>query len=524
MAENTGRPDPIPRAPGAVGATIVKIVALGILDAVAVFAVFTLLATGEWLIAAVVVAVTALVNWIYLRRGGLPAKYLAPGLIFLAVFQLFIVVYTGYVGFTNYGDGHNSSKEDAIASILANARERVPDSPEYRLTVVETGGQLGFLVTDPDGEVWLGTADSPLSPVSGAELDSDGKAISISGSTSLTFADTIARQQEIVAMEVPLSVDLNEGVLRTADGSTAFLYTSPMVYDETADTFTDTRTGTVYADNGQGSFEDSSGQTLSPGWRVVVGFDNFASAFGEESIRGPLLGVMAWTFVFAAITVFTTFALGTFLALVFNDRRMRGRKIYRIVMILPYAFPAFLTGLVWAGLLNPQFGFVNEVLLGGADIPWLTHPWLARVSVLFVNLWLGYPYFFLVSTGALQSIPEEIQEAAVVDGAGPWQLFRLIKLPLLLVSLAPLLIASFAFNFNNFNVIYMLTGGGPTDVSSSVNAGATDLLITLVYKVAFTGTHRDYGLASAFSIIIFVVVAVVSIISFRRTKVLEDIH
>jgi len=144
--------------------------------------------------------------------------------------------------------------------------------------------------------------------------------------------------------------------------------------------------------------------------------------------------------------------------------------------------------------------------------------------VLIVNLWLGFPYMFLICTGALQSIPEDVNEAATVDGASPWQAFRLIKLPLLLVSVAPLLIASFAFNFNNFNVIYMLTNGGPRDTAAPIPVGFTDILISMVYKVAFTGQNRDYGLASAYSIIIFIVVAVISIIAFRRTKSLEEIN
>ena len=131
------------------------------------------------------------------------------------------------------------------------------------------------------------------------------------------------------------------------------------------------------------------------------------------------------------------------------------------MLILPYAFPAFLSALVWAGMMNESFGFINQVLLGGAEIPWLTDPWLAKISVLLVNLWLGFPYMFLVCMGALQGIPEDVNEAGVMDGANPWQIFRRIKLPLLLVTVTPLLIASFAFNFNNFNLIYMLTDGGP---------------------------------------------------------------
>jgi arabinogalactan oligomer/maltooligosaccharide transport system permease protein len=193
-------------------------------------------------------------------------------------------------------------------------------------------------------------------------------------------------------------------------------------------------------------------------------------------------------------------------------------------MILPYAIPSFLSALVWAGMMNQSFGFLNQVIFGGASIPWLTDPVMAKVSILIVNLWLGFPYMFLVCTGALQSIPEELQEAATVDGARPWAVFRLIKLPLLLVSVAPLLIASFAFNFNNFNVVYMLTDGGPRDSAAPIPVGYTDILISMVYKVAFTGQTRDYGLASAYSIIIFIVVAVISVIAFRRTKSLEELN
>ena len=235
--------------------------------------------------------------------------------------------------------------------------------------------------------------------------------------------------------------------------------------------------------------------------------------------------MIAWTFTFAIASVILTFSLGLFLAVTFNREDMRGKKIYRVLMILPYAFPAFLSGLVWSGILNPQFGWLNQTLLGGAEIGWLTDPVLAKISVLVVNLWLGFPYMFLVCTGALQSLPNELDEAARMDGAGAWRVFRSIKLPLLLVSIAPLLIASFAFNFNNFNVIYMLTGGGPRFEDTSRDIGSTDILITLVYKVAFgQGTGRDYGLASALAIVIFIIVATVSAISFKQTKALEEVN
>nr|WP_245866988.1 maltose ABC transporter permease MalF [Diaminobutyricimonas aerilata] len=521
-------PSPVSGSPragsGGVRSLLVKITLLGLLDAVVVYALFVLVMAENWVWFALAAVALLAINWIYLSRRKLPGKYLTPGLIFLLLFQVFVVLYSGYIAFTNYGDGHNGTKEAAISAIVEKSLVRVEDSPAYAVTVVEQLGEFSLLVTDPDGVVSLGGNERPLEEVDDAELEGD-RAVSVPGYTSLSLGDLLDNQRAITELSVPLTDDPNDGALRTADGSTAFLFRSTLVYDEGADTFLDTESGAVYSDNGEGEYATADGEALTPGWTINVGFENFARAFGDEDIRGPLVGVILWTFAFAGLSVLTTFALGLFLAIVFNHERMRGKKIYRVLMILPYAFPGFLSALVWAGMLNPSFGFVNQVLLGGAEINWLSDPVLAKISILLVNLWLGFPYMFLVCTGALQAIPSDVLEAATVDGARPWNVFRLIKLPLLMVSLAPLLISSFAFNFNNFNLIYMLTNGGPRDIDAPVNVGATDILITLVYKVAFgTSTGRDYGLASAFAILIFFVVATVSIIGFRRTKALEDIN
>ena len=509
-------------ASGGLKMLLLKIVALGILDAIAVYAVFVLVMNSQWLVAGVVAVVAAAVNWIYFSRRRLPAKYLTPGIIFLVLFQVFVLVYTGYIAFTNYGTGHNGSKEQAVSALMASSLERVEDSPTYPVTVVDRAGTLGLLVTDPDGDALVGTSESPLEEVD-AEFEGD-KAVAVDGWTTLQFADVIARTDEITELAVPVSDDPNDGALRTPDGSSAYQYVSTLEYDEASGTMTDVTTGTVYSDIGTGAFTSDDGEELLPGWQITVGFDNFVRAVTDPRLAQPLLYVTLWTFAFALISVASTFFLGLFLAIVFNDMRMRGRRYYRVLMILPYAIPSFLSALIWAGMMNESFGFINQVLLGGAEIPWLTDPWMAKVSVLIVNLWLGFPYMFLVCMGALQSIPDELQEAATVDGAKPWAVFRLIKLPLLLVTVAPLLIASFAFNFNNFNVIYMLTDGGPRDSNAPIPVGFTDILITMVYKVAFTGQSRDYGLASAYSIIIFIVVAVISIIAFRRTKTLEELN
>ena len=501
----------------------VKLFCLGVIDAMAVFAIMVLVGQGNWTIAACILVAVLLINYIYLTPGLLPAKYLTPGLVFLFVFQIFVVLFSIYIAFTNYGSGHISTKDDAVNALLLQNQARVEDSLAYPVSVVEQGGDFFLLVTTPDGDAELGGTERPLEPVADAGFEGD-RAVSAPGYDTLTVPRRVANQGAIGKISVPVSDDPNDGTLQTRDGSTAYQFVSSLEWNPTADTMTNTQTGVVYSDNGNGSFEATDGQTLATGWQVWVGGDNFVRAFSTESIRGPFFAVLLWTFAFAILSVATTFILGLFLAIVFNDPRMKSKKYYRIIMILPYAFPAFLSALVWQGMLNQDFGFVNQVLFGGADIPWLQDAFLAKVSILLVNLWLGYPYMFLVTTGAIQSIPEDIQEAGRVDGAGVWQIFRPIKFPLLLVSVAPLLISSFAFNFNNFNLIYMLTNGGPRFADASINVGASDILISMVYKVAFVGSERDYGLASAFAIIIFLLVAIISYLSFRQTKVLEELN
>ncbi|TDN91912.1 ABC transporter permease subunit [Microbacterium sp. BK668] len=500
---------------GGIVALVVKVVLLGIIDALAVFGLYVLIGKGDWVAAAVLLAVVALVNYIYLRPGILPGKYLTPGLFFLAIFQVFVIFYTGYISFTNYGDQHNSTKEDAVSQIIRTSQERVPDSPAYAVEIYRQADQYGMFVSEPGGDTAFGTNEQPLEEASGAP----------DGWERLNLNQILRFQDEVLALNVQVTDDVNDGTLRTQDGSTAFVFTSTLEYDEAADTFTDTESGVVYSDDGEGNFRAEDGTTLTPGWRVVIGWENYAYAFTNEQIRDPLIRVVIWTFAFAFFSTFLCFALGLFLAIVFNHPTLRGKKFYRILVILPYAFPVYLTGLVWAGMLNEEFGFINEVLFGGANIPWLSDPWLARLSVLVVNMWLGYAYMFLVCTGALQSLPDDVIEAAKMDGAGAWRIFRSIKLPLLFVAVAPLLIATFAFNFNNFPVIFMLTGGNPRFTDTTLPIGSTDIMITMVYKIAFgSGGGRDYGLASALSILIFIIVAIIAAISFRQTKSLEDLH
>jgi len=255
--------------------------------------------------------------------------------------------------------------------------------------------------------------------------------------------------------------------------------------------------------------------------------ENYVDILTDPNIRGPFFSVFAWNVVFALGSVLLSFALGLALAIAFQHERMRGRAIYRSLYILPYAIPAFLSILVWRGLLNTTFGPVNRLLntFGIPDVPWLTDPTWAKIALLLVNLWLGFTYMYLISTGALQAIPHELEEAARTDGASAWMVFRRITFPLLMVSLAPLLIGSFAFNFNNFIIVEFLTSGGPPILDAAVPVGATDILTTFTFGVAVTaGQGNRFGVGAAITIVIFLILVVISSISFRFTKRLEDIY
>ena len=500
---------------------IIKITLLSVIAAVMLFAVMILIGSGEFLVAALATAVTMALIFVYLRRGMLPAKYMIPGLVFMAIFQVYVAVYSGYIAFTNYGDGHIGTKEDAIEIMSLTGQERVPGSPELEAKVVSNGETLGLFLKFPEEQRWaFGSAEQSLTfaGVEGTLEDPLYKNYEV-----LRFSEVLGVQEELGALKISTLEYFPSSYVITKDATYAYFYQPTLAYDEATDTVTRITDQVVFADNDDGNFASLAGEKLQPGWRTQIGFANFEKAFTDERVRSAFAGIAIWTFVFAITTVLVTFAMGLGLALLFNDQNMRGRKIYRVAMILPYAFPGFLSAMIWRSLLNEKYGFINQVLLDGAQIGWLSDEWLAKFAVLFVNFWLGFPYMFLITLGALQSIPDELLESARIDGANAFQQLRLIKLPLLLVSVAPLLITAFAFNFNNFTLIFLLTGGGPKNIDAGLNAGHTDILITLVYKLAFSaGEGSDFGLASAFSILIFLLVGSISYIGFRRSRTLED--
>jgi arabinogalactan oligomer/maltooligosaccharide transport system permease protein len=284
---------------------------------------------------------------------------------------------------------------------------------------------------------------------------------------------------------------------------------------------TDLQTGTPYHPV-KGTFVSDEGEELTPGFFVGVKTHNFKRFFSSAALRGPLFSIVIWNFAFAFFSVLLSFSLGLLIALLFDD--LPGKKIIRSLLIIPYPIPALVSILIWRNLLNPEFGaithFLNDTI--GTSPNWLTDPTATRTAVILINMWLSYPYFYIVSSGALQAIPRDLIDAAAVDGANAWARFRRIILPLLLSIVSPLLIASFSFSFNNFNLIYIFNQGRPPIAGTPIPAGHTDILISFIYKLAFTSAQSDYGLASAISIMLFLFVGFITWMQFRYTRALED--
>lgn len=295
-----------------------------------------------------------------------------------------------------------------------------------------------------------------------------------------------------------------------------------------------------------------------------VGFRNFARILSGSEMK-IFMSVFAWTMVWAFASVGGMVLIGLILAIPLNNKHVKFRNFFRTLFIVPWAIPAFITVLMWQGILNSDMGAMNVILVKlynfapiyalfgileniviwlssiftslnftffipffnnflsvlqnfDGKIPWLDNGFWARLSVLIVNIWLGFPFMMSILLGALQAIPNELYEAASVDGATPVKQFFSITVPLLRSAMLPVLISSFAFNFNQFGSIYLLTGGGPALLGSK--AGATDILVTYSYKLAFNMFR--FGMACAYAVFIFIIIASLSSINFKLTGAFDD--
>ena len=256
-----------------------------------------------------------------------------------------------------------------------------------------------------------------------------------------------------------------------------------------------------------------------------VGLDNFKAMFSQGSkLASTFWPVLSWTLIWAVLATVSCYILGLLLALLINRKGTRAKGFWRFMFVLSVAVPQFVTLLSMRTIFNAN-GPVNVILreigaIGATEsIPFFTNPLYAKITIICINIWIGVPFTMLSTTGILQNIPEELYEAAKIDGASAPIIFRKITLPYMLFVMTPNLITAFTGNINNFNVIFLLSGGGP-DSLDYYYAGKTDLLVTWLYRL--TITQKDYNLGAVIGILVFVILAVLSLITYRRTGSYKD--
>lgn len=271
------------------------------------------------------------------------------------------------------------------------------------------------------------------------------------------------------------------------------------------------------------AFTNYSAPNYLPPKKLVdwIGFDGFKDIFTIKAWNQTFFGVAFWTLIWTICATLTTFAGGFAVALMVQKKGIRLKGFWRTLFIIPYAIPQFISLLIMRNMFNGEFGPINQYLgyFGLGQLPWLTDPFWAKVTVIIVNIWIGFPITMLMIIGILSTISRDLYEAAQIDGASPFQQFRSITFPSVMFSFGPLLVMSFAGNINNFNLIYLLTNGNPANPAYQ-SAGSTDILITWLYKL--TMDSGKYNFASIIGIFIFILVASFAIVNVRRTKAFKE--
>ncbi|MBN1565772.1 MAG: ABC transporter permease subunit [Anaerolineae bacterium] len=486
--------------------------------------ILLLYADGLYPLASVLSAIAVFLAIIYLRRRFTPVRWFGIGIALALLFTLYPILYTFYLSTTNMKSGHLMTKQQAINQ-LEDQTYLVEGDQSYGWTAfVNPGGEYALWLMPDEGAGLLAFPGEPLEEVPPGEkgvgeLDEDRIPISLEGYERLPQNKTVA----IIAQLGEINFGEDPNIVRIRSLREAAPLKQKYQYDSDLDAVVDLETGEIYRPI-DGTFTSTEGAELAPGYIVFAGVKNFDSFLGNPGFREPLFQILLWNISFAFWSVALSFALGLVVTLLFEG--LPGSRIIRALLIIPWPIPVLISILIWRSMLDPDVGFVAPVLesIFGSSPAWFQDKNWTRIGVIMVNVWLSYPYFYVISAGAIRSIPHEIYDAAVVDGAGPWNKFYHISLPLLLRILMPLLIASFTFNFNNFNVIYIFNFGKPAMPNTVVPMGHTDILISFVYRLAFITTNvTNYGLAAAITVMLFLLIAIMVVFQARFTNLFREV-
>ena len=474
-------------------------------------------ASGEPLLAVALLAFGGISLYIYLSATTLAWRYLFPGVAAMLIFVAFPLVYTIQIGFTNYSASNLLSETRSRAYLLEQA-----DVNEFRAfasSVHAVGSEYRLVLTGPGeagaGERYMSTVfkdAAPSMPLNMQPLPAD----QVLGE-ALNLRQVIALRDTLMALKLAMP----DGTTLQYAGLREFAVFEPLWQAQADGGLKRVADGALYhANHDTGFFEGAQGQRLQPGFKVNVGLANYTRMFGDADMRGPFFSIFIWTVLFAGLTVLFSTVIGMTLAVVLNWEALKYRTLYRTLLFLPYAVPGFISILVFKGLFNQNFGEINAILdaVLGVRPNWFADPLLAKAMILIVNTWLGYPYIMVLCTGLIKSIPSDLYEASAIAGAKPLTNFFRITAPLIVKPLTPLLISAFAFNFNNFVLISLLTDGRPDILNTKLPAGTTDILVSYTYRIAFTDAGANFGLAAAISTVIFFLVAILSLLNLKMTQ------
>lgn len=479
---------------------------------------FTIYANGQALWALVALCLGGSALFVYLSARTLAWRYLYPGVVAMLVFVAFPLIYTIQIGFTNYSASNLLSEERAKAYLLEQAD--INPAQAYAFSLHAEGDAVRLVLALRDGAADAGrliSAPLDLNAASSAPIALQAMPSQQELGSALNLRQTIALRSNLqnLRLTLPDSTTLIYAGLRE------FAAFTPLWQQEGNGALKRLADGVLYQVNRDtGYFENSQGERLQPGFKVGVGLANYARLFGDADMRGPFVSIFIWTVLFAGLTVLFSTAIGVSLAVLLNWEALQFRTLYRTLLFLPYAVPGFISILVFKGLFNQNFGEINAILnaVFGIKPAWFADPTLAKAMILLVNTWLGYPYIMVLCTGLIKSIPADLYEASAIAGAKPLTNFFRITVPLIIKPLTPLLISAFAFNFNNFVLISLLTDGRPDYLNTKLPAGTTDILVSYTYRIAFTDAGANFGLAAAISTVIFFLVGLMAMVNLKLSQ------
>ncbi|MGY4675051.1 maltose ABC transporter permease MalF [Ursidibacter arcticus] len=502
-----------------------KRIFIALLYLIAFYLVFTIYLQGEILFALLTLVVVASGIFVFSSERAYRWRYLFPGVSAVGIFVVFPLVCTVVIAFTNYSGTNQLNFERVISQLQA---QRYFSGERYNFKLLEAESDK-FQILLENSALQKNYLSAPLALT---ELKGDVKLdeVALLPESNVAPLKTITQNRQ--QLQTVNAILPNDEMLTMSSLRQFSQQSHRFSFDSDSQILTNNETGERYKPNDdigffqqideQGNF---SGKRLEPGYTVGIGWQNFVKILTDEGVQKPFIQIFIWTVTFAFLTVIFTTLLGMIFASLVQWEPLKGKAVYRLLLILPYAVPGFISILVFKGLFNQSFGEINLILnnLFGIRPEWFNDPFLAKVMILIVNTWLGYPYMMIVCMGLLKAIPNDLYEASAIDGATVWQNFTRITMPLLIKPLMPLMIASFAFNFNNFVLIQLLTQGRPSMIGTSTPAGHTDLLVSYTYRIAFEGSGtQDFGLAAAIAVIIFLLVSGLALFQIRLTKLQQD--